>query len=428
MMQANRQGFRWLAVTLIGALALLSGCSTGSLAATSTAPTFTAITAGPGTAESSAPNTTASTAPTSPSSVTPPPPPVATVSASPAFGSTDVAPAGPVGVTVAQGVIDALTLTGSDGAAVTGALSADRTSWTVSQPLAFGTTYTAAGTATGTDGQQVPISGTFGTADPATQVRNTVYPGDDAVVGVAAPVIVYFGVEPADKAAVASHVTLTSDPAVQGAWAWIKHDDGRWGLDFRTKDYWPAGTKVHVSANLFGVQLAPGAYGAANITSDFTIGRNQVVIADVNSHELVVKQDGNVVASYPASYGRGDNTGDPNLITRSGTHIVSDFYETKLMSNPAYGYTNVPEKWAVRISDNGEFIHANPASSGAQGNSNVTHGCVNLSLSDAHDYYNSAIWGDPVEVTGTSVTLGPDDGDFYDWAMSWDQWQALSVA
>ena len=248
------------------------------------------------------------------------------------------------------------------------------------------------------------------------------------MVGVAAPVIVYFGVEPADKAAVASHVTLTSDPAVEGAWAWIKHDDGRWGLDFRTKDYWPAGTKVHVSANLFGVQLAPGAYGAANITSDFTIGRNQVVIADVNSHELVVKQDGNVVASYPASYGRGDNTGDPNLITRSGTHIVSDFYETKLMSNPAYGYTNVPEKWAVRISDNGEFIHANPASSGAQGNSNVTHGCVNLSLSDAHDYYNSAIWGDPVEVTGTSITLGPDDGDFYDWAMSWDQWQALSVA
>jgi lipoprotein-anchoring transpeptidase ErfK/SrfK len=353
---------------------------------------------------------------------------VATVTASPAFGSTDVAPAGPVSVAVGQGVIDALTLTGSDGSSVTGALSADRTSWTVSQPLAFGTTYTAAGTATGTDGQQVPISGTFGTADPSTQVRNTVYPGDDAVVGVAAPVIVYFGVEPADKAAVASHVTLTSDPAVEGSWAWIKHDDGRWGLDFRTKDYWPAGTKVHVSANLFGVQLAPGGYGAANITSDFTIGRNQVVIADVNSHELVVKQNGNVVASYPASYGRGDNTGDPNLITRSGTHIVSDFYETKLMSNPAYGYTNVPEKWAVRISDNGEFIHANPASSGAQGNSNVTHGCVNLSLSDAHAYYNSAIWGDPVEVTGTSITLGPDDGDFYDWAMSWDQWQALSVA
>ncbi len=62
-----------------------------------------------------------------------------------------------------------------------------------------------------------------------------------------------------------------------------------------------------------------------DITSDFSIGRNQVVIADVNSHDLVVKRDGAVVASYPASYGRGWDTGDPNLITRSGTHIVTEF-------------------------------------------------------------------------------------------------------
>ena len=32
----------------------------------------------------------------------------------------------------------------------------------------------------------------------------------------------------------------------------------------------------------------------------------------------------------------------------------------------------------MRISNNGEFIHANPASTDAQGSSNVTHGCVNL--------------------------------------------------
>jgi hypothetical protein len=38
-----------------------------------------------------------------------------------------------------------------------------------------------------------------------------------------------------------------------------------------------------------------------------------------------------------------------------------------------------------------------------------------------------AIWGDPVEVSGTSVTLGPDDGDIYIWALSWDQWKAQSV-
>jgi lipoprotein-anchoring transpeptidase ErfK/SrfK len=353
--------------------------------------------------------------------------PAAVVTGSPAFGTTDLSPNQPVSVSVAGGALDAVTMTAADGSPVTGTVSADRGTWTAGQPLRFGQTYTVTGTATGADGQTVPISGTLSTVPETAAIRNTLYPGDDAVVGVAAPITVYIGVEPADKAAVAAHVTLTSDPAVQGAWAWIHHNDGRWALDYRTKDYWPAGTKVHVSAQLYGVPLAPGAYGAADITSDFTIGRNQVVIADVNSHQLLVQRDGATVATYPASYGRGQDTGDPNLITRSGIHVVNELDETKLMSNPRYGYSNVPEKWAVRISNNGEFIHANPASSNAQGNTNVTHGCVNLSLADAEDYYHSAIWGDPVEVTGTSVTLGPDDGDIYIWALSWDQWKAKSV-
>jgi hypothetical protein len=48
-------------------------------------------------------------------------------------------------------------------------------------------------------------------------------------------------------------------------------------------------------------------------------------------------------------------------------------------------------------------------------------------MADAEDYFHSAIWGDPVEVTGTTVTLSPDDGDIYIWALSWDQWKAKSV-
>ena len=81
------------------------------------------------------------------------------------------------------------------------------------------------------------------------------------------------------------------------------------------------------------------------------------------------------------------------------TEKYADFY----MSNPAAGYNNIHERWAVRISNNGEFIHANPASSGAQGNTNVTNGCINLSTADAEQYFNTAVYGDPVEVTGTSI-------------------------
>jgi lipoprotein-anchoring transpeptidase ErfK/SrfK len=421
----RRLRWRSLVVTATVVLTAVASCGTGGLSATNSSPppAPSGSDAGP-----PAPGG-ANAAPTSGASTTllPPPEPVAVVTASPAFGSTGVAPAQPVSVTVARGVIDSLTMAGRDGTQMVGSVSADHTTWTLGQNLAFGDVYTVTGTATGADGRQVPITGTFGTVGTETAVRNTAYPGDGAVVGVAAPVVVYFGVEPVDKAAVASHVTLTTTPAVEGAWAWVQHDDGRWGLDYRTKDYWLAGTQVHLSAKLYGVELAPGAFGAADITSDFAIGRNQVVIADVNSHELVVQRDGAAVASYPASYGRGEDSGDPNLITRSGIHVVSEFNETKLMSNPRYGYSNVPEKWAVRISDNGEFIHANPASTGAQGTANVTHGCVNLSLADAQAYYESAIWGDPVEVSGTSVQLGPDDGDIYDWALSWDEWKARSV-
>ena len=172
-----------------------------------------------------------------------------------------------------------------------------------------------------------------------------------------------------------------------------------------------------------GSSSAKGAYGAEDLTSDFTIGRNQVTYADVNSHELVVKQDGATVATYPASYGRGT---DEDTTTRSGVHVVNEKFDKKLMSNPKYGYENVLERYAVRISNNGEFIHANPNTVGAQGNTNVSHGCVNLSLENAEAYYDSAIYGDPVEVTGTNVQLGPSDGDIFDWTVPWDSWVSLS--
>ena len=350
--------------------------------------------------------------------------PVASVTASPAFGTKTLAPADPVKISVAQGKITSLTLTSPSGKVIKGAIAADGSSWSLGEVLGYGKTYTATGSATGTDGKAVPIKGTFTTVTPKSKVRTTISPGDGKVVGVATSVIVSFGVKPVDGDAIAKNISITTTPKVTGAWVWIQHDDGLWALDFRPQSYWPANTKVHVEANVYGLQFAPGQYGGDDITSDFTIGRNQVVKADVNSHDLLVFRDGKQVASYPASYGKGDT---PDKITRSGIHVVNDMNETKLMSNPKYGYTNVLEHWAVRISDNGEFIHANPNTVSDQGNTNVSHGCVNLSLADAEAYYKSALLGDPVEVTGTTIDLSASDGDLFDWTYSWAQWKNLSV-
>ena len=153
-----------------------------------------------------------------------------------------------------------------------------------------------------------------------------------------------------------------------------------------------------------------------------------MVKADANAYNIVVQQDGVTVATYDASYGSGDVIGDPNRVTRSGVHVVMDKQETTKMSNPAYGYTNITEHWAVRISDNGEFIHQNQGTVDDQGVVNVSHGCINLSAANAQAYFQTAMIGDPVEVTGTSVELSPADGDIYDWGMSWADWQALGAA
>ena len=50
-----------------------------------------------------------------------------------------------------------------------------------------------------------------------------------------------------------------------------------------------------------------------------------------------------------------------------------------------------------------------------------------LSAESAQAYFESAIYGDPVQVTGTSVPLSADDGDIYDRALSWEEWKAIAV-
>lgn len=378
-----------------------------------------------GSGSSSEPDSGASAQPPASTSASPTPvPPVASVTSTPTAGSTDLSPVEPINVVVFKGTIGDITLTNPAGYHVKGTLSKDKTTWTTSEVLGFGKTYTLSGTAVGTDGKDVAIAGKYTTVDPKTQVRTTISPGDGTTVGVAMPVMVIFAVKPQDRALIEKNVKVTTSPQVKGAWAWIQHDGGAWGLDYRPEGYWPAGTKVHVEANVYGLKFADGSYGKTDLTSDFTIGRNQVVKADVKSHELVVQRNGKTVATYPASYGQGN--GNPDLTTRSGIHVVNDKFAEKRMSNPKYHYVNLLEHWAVRISNNGEFIHANPSSAASQGNTNVTHGCVNLSLANAKAYYDTAIVGDPVEVTGTNIKLGPSDGDIFDYAIPWSEWVTLS--
>jgi len=349
--------------------------------------------------------------------------PSATLAYAPVADASGADPRASVTVTVTDGAFDSVTLTGPDGAEVAGAPGTDGTSWSSTEELQYASTYTWNGSATGRDGAVVPVQGSFTTLSPEEIVRGTINIGDDRTVGVAAPIRIQFNEHVEDRAAAERALSVSTSVPVEGAWGWLPDEGGGSRVDWRPREYWPTGTEVTVTADLFGVPYGEGSYGSADITSTFRIGRSQIVKADVNSHRMTVVRDGAQVAEYPASYGLDS---DPERNTRSGVHVVTEKFTDKRMVSERYGY-DLMEKWAVRISNNGEFIHANPASSSAQGSQNVSHGCVNLSTEDAKAFYDTAIYGDPVEVTGTGVELSARDGDIWDWTLSWANWKALSA-
>jgi len=343
----------------------------------------------------------------------------------PANAATDVAPVAPVRIEVKDGWFQRVTLTNSQGKVVAGVLNRDRTSFNTTEPLGYGVSYTWGGSVVGRDGKAVPVSGKFTTVNPDNQVNGQFQLADGQVVGVAAPVIIQFDASITDKASVEKALKVTTEPPVEGSWAWLPDEVGGSRVHYRTREYYPPGTKVNVDARLYGVDFGDGAYGAQDISLNFEIGRRQVVKAEASSHRIqVLDEQGAVIMDFPCSYGEGDL---PRNITRSGVHVVTEKYEDFYMSNPAAGYSNVHERFAVRISNNGEFIHCNPNSIASQGNTNVTNGCINLNLENAQQYFHSAIYGDPVEVTGTSIELSYADGDLWDWAVSWDEWVAMSA-
>lgn len=357
------------------------------------------------------------------STTAPPPPAPPKVDVRPVAGAADISPADPVKLDVTGGRLDNVELTSADGKKIPGELAPDGRSWKPTEQLEFGESYTWSGTANGQGGTRSPVDGSFTTVEPSSQPRATINIGDGQEVGVAAPIIIDFAGPVQDRAAVEKALSVHTSEPTEGSWAWLPDTQKGSRVHWRPKEYWKPGTKVTVDAPLYGVPFGDGAYGQENLTSHFNIGRSQIVKADVTSHQMQVIRDGQQVANYDASYGLAS---DPDRATRSGIHVVSGKAATQRMTSAQYNY-DLEEKWAVRLSNNGEFIHANPASSGSQGSSNVTHGCVNLSNADGHEYFQSAMYGDPVEVTNSGKELSEADGDIWDWTVPWDEWRGMSA-
>lgn len=339
----------------------------------------------------------------------------------PGVSAEDVSPGADISIKAENGKLEKVTLTSDSGYTVNGKLNAAQDEYRITEALGFGKTYTWSGTAK--DGSKsVPVEGEFTTVTPDSLTYGALNLYDGQTVGIAAPIIIQFDSHVENKADVERALTVTTSNDTEGSWAWLPDDNGS-RLHWRPASYWEPGTKVEVYGKFYGVDYGSGAYGAEDLSLNFQIGRSQIVKADASSHRMQVIRDGVVVMDFAVSYGAADE--DRNT-TRSGVHIVQEKHEHFKMSNPPF-YENVDEYYAVRISNNGEFIHANPATVGVQGAANVSNGCINLNMEDAATYFNSAMYGDPVEVTGTAIQLSADDGDIYDWTIDYETWKSMSA-
>jgi lipoprotein-anchoring transpeptidase ErfK/SrfK len=136
-----------------------------------------------------------------------------------------------------------------------------------------------------------------------------------------------------------------------------------------------------------------------------------------------------LVKTFPMS------AGGPDFPSRNGAHVVTELNRDRVMDSSTYGVPvdspdgyRTPVEFAVRLSNNGEFVHAAPWSVAQQGSENVSHGCINLSTERARWFFGFTQPGDVVEIVNSDgPTLSAADGDIYDWAIPWDEWQAGSA-
>jgi hypothetical protein len=94
-------------------------------------------------------------------------------------------------------------------------------------------------------------------------------------------------------------------------------------------------------------------------------------------------------------------------------------FDTTAELGPDEGYRTEIE-YAQRLTWSGQYVHSAPWSVGSQGRRNVSHGCVNVSPSNARWLFDKTLIGDPITVRGTEDKLDAGNG-WTAWDMSWKE-------
>ena len=307
--------------------------------------------------------------------------------------------------------------------------------WTYGGGLDLDATYAVTATAVSPNGAETIATSTFRTITSANRLLTTVLSlSNGETVGIGMPIELQFNtpIPPVAQQAIVDHIAVVSDPPQPGGWYWFDGED----VHYRPENFWQSGTTVTVTADLNGVDAGNGYWGLGDWSTSFSVGAAHLTVVNTQTRTMQVYNGdsattGQLIDSWPT------NTGKPGYDTIDGTLVVlyhspvvqmqsCPTFETAAACIPGGSeYYNEAVYDDTAVSSDGYFIHAAPwvcygdsCSLYPYGDTNSSHGCINLSTDNAVTYYNWSQVGDPVEVVGSTLEASYTDGEG-DWQTPW---------
>lgn len=358
----------------------------------------------------------------------------AQVITTPGPDARDVDPVAHVLVTAKSGTLTDVRMVNDAGKPIDGVMTPDNTVWKPTVPLGYGRTYTLTIASRGPGGVAHTQVSSFSTLQPSNQTKVSFTTTSEAPLqeggtyGVGAVIVAHFDEQISDRAAAERQLTVTTNPPVQGSWYWVDNQNAHW----RPEHYYAPGTTVTAEAKIYGIAVGNGLFGQEDTKVSFRIGDAHTSIADDATKQVSVYNNGALVRTMPTSMGMGGTATvagqtlsfwtPPGIYTvlDKGNPVVMDSSTFGLPKNSRLGYREIIN-FATRISTDGIYMHELDSTVWAQGNTDTSHGCLNLNADNAKWFYDFSVPGDVVEVRNTG---GPplqlaQNGD---WTLPWSQW------